>query len=234
MLARLKRLFDKESPPIEESPDSGVADSHVSAWASRHGLAFSGPTPTRRFSVEGRIDGTPWRMDLGRPSRRFIRGEELRARAELGLPEGLAVLVMNRQLKKALDKQAYQNYTHSLQTRVDSALPEEMRWLAMYDEVAWPGLSETFWARYAVLANQQEHAEAWLNEGLANRLLQWPEPRLSDKTPFLLMLLKGRAQLCMECRPEDLSIIRHAAKVLSHACQSARSCWPGSAGIGKK
>jgi hypothetical protein len=227
MLERLKRLFRKESPPIEESLDSGMADSQVSDWARRHGLAFSGPTPARRFSVEGRMQGAPWRMDLGRSSRRFIQGEELRARADLGVPENITVLVMNRELKKALDKQVYQKYTHSLQTRMDSALPEEMRWLAMYDEVAWPGLSDAFWARYAVLAHQQAHAEAWLNEGLAHLLLQWPAPRFSDKTPVLLMLIKGRAQLSMACGPEDLPIIRHALKVLTQACQSARACWPG-------
>jgi hypothetical protein len=228
MLERLKRLFRKERPLIEGHLDAGVVDSQVSAWASRHGLTFSGPTPTRCFSIAGRMDGIAWRMDLGLPSRRFIQGQELRARADLGLPENIAVIVMNRQLKTELDKQVYQNYTHSLQTRMDSALPEELRWLAMYDEVAWPGLGDAFWSRYAVLAQQQGHAEAWLNEGLAQLLLQWPVPGFTDKTPLLLMLIKGRVHLSMACEPHDLPIIRHAADVLRGAAQSARSCWPGT------
>ena len=44
---------------------------------------------------------------------------------------------MNRPLKESLEKQAYQIYTDQLQTSVDPNLPEEMRWLAMYDEVGW-------------------------------------------------------------------------------------------------
>ena len=73
---------------------------------------------TARPRRQGRA-ASRWRLQLGRPTRDYIRGEELRARAELGIDDDVAVLVMNRPLKEALEKQAYQMYTDSLQTSVD-------------------------------------------------------------------------------------------------------------------
>ena len=117
----------------------------MSQWAGMQGLAYSSRGEGRGFAVEGMVSGKPWRMERGRPSRDFIRGEELRARAELGVRDDVAVLIMNRHLKEELEKRAFALYTDSLQTTVDPNLPEEMRWLAMYEEVGWDSLSTPFW-----------------------------------------------------------------------------------------
>ena len=117
----------------------------VSEWAGTQGFAFSVDGNGQGIALEGKVSGKPWRLQLGRPTRNYILGEEVRARAELGIPEDIAVLVMNRPLKEALEKRAYQIYTDDLQTSVDSTLPEEMRWLAMFNEVGWDGLPAAFW-----------------------------------------------------------------------------------------
>ena len=53
--------------------------------------------------------------------------------------------------------------TDTLQTTADPNLPEEMRWLAMYDEVGWDSLPRPFWERYAILADQRENALAFMD-----------------------------------------------------------------------
>jgi hypothetical protein len=56
----------------------------VSEWAATPGL-FSGKAAGTAFALQGKFGGKPWRMELGRPSRKYIQGEELRGRAELGV-----------------------------------------------------------------------------------------------------------------------------------------------------
>src|SRR5689334_12127513 len=122
MFDRIKKAFSKgESPaaaPVSQMP------SQVSEWAGTQGFSFTGKG--EGFLLDGKVGTKPWRMERGKPSRKFIVGEELRARAELGLNEDAAVLIMNRPLKEALEKQAYSIYTDTLQTTADPNLPEEM------------------------------------------------------------------------------------------------------------
>jgi len=227
MFDRIKKAFAKDPAGAraqrEESfaPSSQMAASRVSEWAGTQGFAFTGQDAGRGFSLAGKVGGKPWRMELGKPSRNFIRGEELRARAELGINEDAAVLVMNRPLKEALEKKAYSLYTDSLQTTADPNLPEEMRWLAMYEEVGWDTLPRTFWERYSVLADQRENAAAFLDEELAGLLYHWPDPAPSPEVPFMLMLLRGKAYLRMEYNPADMATLQHAQAIFNSACESA-------------
>ena len=201
----------------------GSANSRVSDWALRQGLVFSELGDGHGFSLGGTIAGKAWKIERDHPSRDFIRGSELRARAELGLDGDLSVLVFNRPLKEALEKRAYRLYTDTLQTSVEPLLSEEMRWLAMYEEVGWASMATAFWNRYSVLAARRDDAMAWLEPTLSSLLLDWPEPAPQATTPFMLMLLRGNAYLRMEYATADLSTLQHAAAVFTHACQSALS-----------
>jgi hypothetical protein len=128
---------------------------------------------------------------------------------------------MNRPLKESLEKRAYAIYTDSLRTTADPSLPEEMRWLAMYDEVGWSSLLPEFWQRYTVLADQREHALAWIDNHLATLLLSWPEPGPDAQAPFILMLLRGKAYLRMQYTPADIATLQHAAVTYTSACAAA-------------
>jgi hypothetical protein len=158
---------------------------------------------------------------LGRPTRNYIFGEEVRARAELGIDESVAVLVMNRPLKEALEKRAFDMYTDTLQTQVDSSLPEEMRWLAMYDEVAFEGLPEAFWDRMAILTDNRESAIKWMNPTHAMMMVDWPSPGPSPEVPYLVLLMNGKAYLRMEYTPAILPTLQHAAQIFTVACENA-------------
>lgn len=219
MFERLKKVFGQGG----KAADAPLIADAVSQWAGSQGFAYTGHGDSPAFAVTGQIGDKPWKLERGRSSRDYIRGEELRARAELKVNDDAAVLVMNRPLKEALEKRAYEMYTDTLQTTADPSLPEEMRWLAMYPEVGWDGLPPAFWKRYSVLADRREHALAWLDSSLAELLMSWPEPAPDEQIPFMLMLLRGKAYLRMQYTPADMPTLQHAAQIFTSACESAVS-----------
>lgn len=223
MFDRLKKAFSRDAKDKGDSvaPNSQLAHGPVSEWAATRGFGFSVDGSGHGVALEGKVRGKPWRLQLGSPSRQYIRGEEVRARAELGFNEDIAVLVMNRPLKEALEKQAYQMYTDSLQTSADPNLPEEMRWLAMYDEVGWDALPGAFWDRYGVLSDRRESAIGWIDPALAQLMLEWPDPAPSAEVPFMMLLLRGKAYLRMEYTPADLGVLQHASAIFTSACERA-------------
>ena len=202
-----------------EAHSSAQSNNKVSQWASMQGLSYTEREGGRGYQVEGKIGGKLWRMEQGRPSRDFIKGHELRARAELDVRD-VAVMVMTRQLKNDLDKRAFAIYTDSLQTIVDPSLPEEMRWLAMYEEMGWESLGAAFLNRYAVLADKQDHAMAWLTPELVGSLMAWPH--FDPTAPQILMLLRGKAYLRMQIpHQNDMPTLEHATALFGTACELA-------------
>jgi hypothetical protein len=222
MFDRIKKAFSREGKEApHEGPASHLTHGPVSEWAGTQGFAFSVDGASQGIALDGKVSGKPWRLQLGRPTRNYILGQELRARGELGISDDIAVLVMNRPLKEALEKRAYQIYTDDLQTSVDTTLPEEMRWLAMFDEVGWDSLPREFWDRCAVLTDKRENALGWIDPSLAELILNWPKPAPSAEVPFMILLLNGKAYLRMEYTPADLMTLQHAALIFTSACESA-------------
>lgn len=220
MFDRLKKAFSQPSA----SPAESVAVSAVSKWASKRGLVYhagsDGANLPDAFTLSGKIGNKVWKLEQGRASRDYIHGRELRARADLKLNDDVSVLIINRPLKDALEKRAYEMYTDTLQTTIDASLPEEMRWLAMYPEAGWDALSLEFWRRYAVLAEKREHALAWIDADLAKLLMDWPEPGPNEQIPFILMIMRGKAYLRMQYTPANMPTLEHSAKIFIHACQA--------------
>jgi hypothetical protein len=218
MFERLKKVFAPDAAPAQAP--AGPADA-VSEWAGTQGFGYSSQGQGTGLVLTGKVGTKPWKLETGRASRDYIHGEEIRARADLRINEDATVLIMNRPLKESLEKRAYAIYTDSLQTTADPSLPEEMRWLAMYDEVGWASLPPEFWERYAVLADQRDHALAWIDNNLAEQLLSWPEPGPDAQTPFMMMLLRGKAYLRMQYTPADIPTLQHAAVTYTSACAAA-------------
>jgi hypothetical protein len=204
------------APASSLQETSGSQFGKVSEWASVQGLKAS--ARGSGYSLEGKAHGKPWRLEQGKPSRDFIQGVELRARGEMGLREDVAVMVMTRSLKNELDKRAFSLYTDTLQTQIDPHLPEEMRWLSMYEEVGWEALGKVFLDQYAILADEQEHAEAFLTPDLAGQLLAWPSSE--PNVPRVLMVLRGKVYLRMQINDGDLATLEHATRVFTAACDA--------------
>jgi hypothetical protein len=194
--------------------------SKVSEWAGMQGLQFTQRSDGKAgYQFEGKVGDKQWRLEQGKPSRDFIKGVELRARAELGVDEGVAVMVLSRQLKNDLDKRAFALYTDSLQTIADPHLPEEMRWLSIYEEVGWESLSKPFLNNYAILADQREHAVAWINDEMVNSLMNWPD--FDPASPKIMMLLRGKAYLRMQHKDGDIPTLEHATNLFTLSCELA-------------
>ena len=219
MFERIKRAFGKEAQP--EAAPSSLHAGPVSEWAATRGFGFSVDGTGQNIALEGKVGGRAWKLVLGKPTRNYIFGEEVRGRSELGIDESISVLVMNRPLKEALEKRAYELYTDELQTSVDTSLPEEMRWLAMFEEFGWETLPEQFWTRLAIMSDRRESAVAWIDDEFAKRLLDWPAPAPSPEVPFIVLLLNGKAYLRMEYTPAELGTLQHAAHIFTSACESA-------------
>ena len=216
MFERLKKVFAPIAAPLQR-----LRADAVSEWAGTHGYSYSRQGRDQGVVLSGKIRGKPWKLESGASSRDYIRGAELRARAELGADGDISVLLMSRPLKDTLEKRAYAIYTDTLQTTADPSLPEEMRWLAMYQEFGWSSLVPDFWERYTVLADQRDHALAWIDSNLAELLLHWPQPGVDAQTPFILMLLRGKAYLRMQYNPGDIATLQHAAVIFTSACEAA-------------
>jgi hypothetical protein len=185
MFDRIRKALSREDKDRTAAAGATSHSAHapVSEWAGTQGFSFSTDAAGKGIALDGKVSGKPWRLQLGRPSRKYIFGEEVRARAELGLPDDVAVLIMNRPLRDALEKQAYEIYTDPLQTSADPNLPEEMRWLAMFDEVGWDSLPKEFSDRYAILSDNRDNALAWLDTTLVRTTLDWPVPGPSAEVP---------------------------------------------------
>ena len=226
MFDRIRKAFSRGRGKDRSDPAgtiSQLAHGPVSEWARTQGLGFSTDDGGEGITLQGQVGGRPWRLQLGRPSRKYIFGEEVRARAELGLRDDVAVLIINRPLRDALEKQAYEIYTDPLQTTISPNLTEEMRWLAMFREVGWDSLPKDFSGRYAILSDNRDNALAWLNPRLIRATLDWPAPGPSPQVPFMIVLLRGKAYLRMEYTPADFLTLQHAALIFTTACEAALS-----------
>ena len=223
MFDRLKKVLSssvhEDAHPLENWRLGGKALTPASDWAASRGFAYFS-TGGDYFEVSGNAAGRHWKLECGEASRDFIEGAELRARADLKIREDVAVFIWNRVLKETLENRAYELYTDSLQTTADPNLPDEMRWLSLYQEVGWNQLSPAFWGRYAVLADEREQAFRWITPALADLLISWPS-RTPPQQPFILMLLRGKAYLRMQHLPADIVTLNHAVLVLAAACESA-------------
>lgn len=219
MFERLKKVFSQADAHDSKAP----AGDAVSEWAGTQGFAYTGVGTGQGFALTGKVGGKAWKLERGKSTRDYIHGEELRARAEMRLSDDVSILIMNRPLKEALEKRAYEMYTDTLQTTADPSLPEEMRWLAMYPEAGWDSLAPEFWKRYSVLSEKRDQALAWLDPHLAELLMTWPDPAPDAQVPFILMLLRGKAYLRMQYTPADMPTLEHAAQIFTYACESAAS-----------
>jgi hypothetical protein len=227
MFDRLRTLLTRrgEAPPLAAGPHTPL-----DRWARSAGLQLQDHERTADFTLSGQLEGKPLRLERTAPSRPYIVGAELRARVVLDTAPEVFVLVINRTLRDALEHGAYVHYTDGVRTALDANMPEELRWLAMLDEVGWDrGAVPAFWPRYAVVASAREHAQAWLRAELMQALLDWPQAA-GEGPAFMLRLQQGKLYLRMAFAPAGLPMLQHVMQLLALASAAALAGCPKPAG----
>ena len=234
MFDRLKKVFSRPDeqarPPAGQKPVPTASTGAVAAWANSRGWRCAPSADGSAVAVDSLVRGHKWLLEVGTSTRRYIHGTELRARAELGLQEDLRVLVVSNTLKNALEEKAFAAYTDTLRTSMDSSMPEEMRWLMMYDEVPVEGLGDQFLACFSIHGSDEVSAAQWVDAALARALVSAMPPRAEDAPPFLMMLLRGKLYLRMPCDPGDTAMLQVASGLFLQACESALDHLPRADG----
>jgi hypothetical protein len=237
MFQRLKKVLKQDKAPdnaVEIPAEAGVwintnvdreaSSNHASKSDSTHAAQTSSVWPADSAigsGVQGMLKGKVWKLERAAASRNYISGEEIRGRADIAVDPQVSVIIMNRPLKELLEKRAYALYTDSVETEASPTLMEEMRWLALYPQVGWERVADSFWHRYAVMTGQRAHAMSWVTPKLADLLMAWPEPAPAADIPFILMVMRGKVHLRMQLTPSNADTLDHITQVFTAAAQSA-------------
>lgn len=214
MLGSLKRFFSGQG----FGPDlNAVAD-----WARQAGHRYKRARDDEGFIVDGSLDGKPWRLEWGPSQRSYITGHELRMRMELGLPSDAQWMLLSRPLMEVLEKQAFELYTEVNQTQIDTASPEEVRWLVIHSKVNMSTL-KTLRAGVAAVANVPSAGLAWIEGALAHQFERALAGPLGAEAPFVMMTLRGRLYLRLALAQPELAAITGTVELFETAAvQAAR------------
>ncbi len=212
MLDALKRLISRQAPANEWK---ALAD-----WAKQQKLDFKRVHDGEGFVIDGGMDSKPWRLEWGPPQRLYIRRHELRLRMELGLSQNLQMLLVSQPLLETLELETFERYTESMQTVIDTDMPEEMRWLAMYPKANYKA-SRNVRMRFGVVGNDAQEAASWVEGALAQQLEDASANLLDAEPPFVLMTLRGRLYLRMQLVMPQVESVSQAVALFETAVLQA-------------
>ncbi|HNI76871.1 MAG TPA: hypothetical protein PK363_09955, partial [Giesbergeria sp.] len=187
-----------------------VTPGQLAQWAGAQRWAFAFDGEPDRFVLQGQVVEHPWRLESGAPSRDYMQGTELRVRAELALNPDAHVMVISRALKEELEGRVYGAITNSLQTTVDQSLPQEMRWLSIYEEMRWPQLPASFVRAFAVVGEDLDTARHWVNAALVSQLMRDQHQAPPGQAPLVLMVSDASVSLRMQSSGRYLPDLEYA------------------------
>ena len=93
MFDRLKKVFSSQGT-LETAVQAKTPESPFAQWAALQGLSYQAAPDGKGFAMNGLLAGKACKIERGGSSREYIRGEELKARAELQVNEDVVVLVI--------------------------------------------------------------------------------------------------------------------------------------------
>lgn len=169
-----------------------------------------------------------WRLEWGPAQRSFMSSHEFRVRLELPELPDMQAMVLDRPLLARLDHEVYQQFTDSVQTRLDAETPEEMRWLAMHLKLNPNQMGTVLRDRYGAVGSDAPWLARWLAGPLAQALKKradlMPIEAVSTE-PFILRLARGKIlirQSAMSPRPAVLECCIEIAQAAELAAAAER------------
>lgn len=212
MLHAIKRWFS--------SPSASARYADIEEWAQARRHQFKRAREGEGFVVDAAERTPPWRLEWGPSQRNYIAGHELRLRGDVGASPDLHMLLISRALMESLERQVFEEYTENLQTRIDTATPEEMRWLVLYPKLGANELKDLR-ERFGGVASMPAFLAQWLNGALAAKLAEaaaW----LAPETPLVLIVQRGRLTLRTDMPVADLQRFNQVVGLFEVALREAR------------
>jgi hypothetical protein len=197
MLETFKRWFS--SRPLASSLQG------IEYWAEARGATHRRVRDSEGFVVDGVHKGQAWRIEWGHPQRPYIQGPELRIIAEMGLHRDLQVLIVNRALMDAAETTVFEQYIEGVQTRIETQIPTEIRWLVMYPKLASADL-QALGTRFGAVSSVRPWLMQWLAGPLSPALLS-AASRLAEADPFVMTVGRGRLTMRLPMREPNLDEI---------------------------
>jgi hypothetical protein len=193
----------------------------VEDWATARQLPFKRARDGEGFVVDAVRRNPPWRLEWGPSQRPYLPGQELRLRGEVGGAPELHMLVLSRSLMEALERRVFEDYTGGLQTRIDTATPEEMRWLVLSPKPPVSPFKELR-DRFGGVANHAEGLAQWLEGPFAAKLAEAASTWLAADAPLVLVVQRARLTLRMACPRPDVKRMERAMWLFEVALREAR------------
>jgi hypothetical protein len=212
MLALIKRWWSAATPK------PGLQG--VEQWARAQGASWRRVRDDEGFVVDGAHHSVPWRIEWGPSHRPYIAGSELRFIAELGLHRDLQVMLLNRLLMESSEARVYDEYVQGVQTRIDTQIPTEIRWLVMYSKLTASEL-RALGVRFGGVASVKPWLLQWLSGPLSDALLDAARS-LSDSDAFVLSVARGRLSMRLAMRDPRPERIEPWLKLFETAIDEAR------------
>lgn len=213
MLGAFKKL-------LGTAPNAAADWAALAEWAAAQGWRLKRARDDAGFVIDGAFDRQPWRLEWGPPQRAFIGAQELRLRIELALPADLQMLLISRSLMERLDQATYEQSVEGTQTRIDAAIPEEVRWLVMFRPVDLTPF-RALRAHFGAVAGVPEAGLSWIEGALAQALERAVGTFLQSDPPFLLMTHRGKAYLRMAAPEVDATLLSRVVAVFGTAVAQA-------------
>jgi hypothetical protein len=210
MFDSLKRLLGGATE--SQSWTEQAAWARANQWQLRHVREIDG------FVIEGRTGATAWRLEWGPSQRPYISGAELRVRAEVAVPRELQVLLLNRSLMEAIEKQVFDQYVEGVQTRIDTETPAEMRWLVMFAKLSGADLGRLR-ERFGALSSFKPWLQQWLAGPLTKALANSP---LGAGQAMVLMVGRRRLSLRVALDEPDAALLERWLKLFECALVEAQ------------
>ncbi len=224
MLDSLQRLLKRplQVPLRGRQSPSDPESTLICDWARQRGDEFKrvrrGPGAVVR--AQGQVG--PMRIEWGPSQRHYIRGHEMRVRIDAHLPEPMEMLVMSRGLAESLEAQTFQQLTSLQQTEIGDSMPEEGRWLSMFERIEVDAAPPTFAQNFVVVSSCVPHARHWAAGELAVRLMRARAQWLAPHAPLVLMTMRGRLYLRTEAGTFDETLLDGVRMLADAAALRAR------------